>query len=137
MVYSGSRDIMQKNLDYVNYNPDMDTAIGFTIAGKAKTASEEYIEILEISKKVFDIIKNFYLPTYIGYRLYTYANEVPVYCLLPYNYKNDDEMKIMTDIAGGELADHFRKKVLFFSILNEITGINLVALAQNDPAETG
>ena len=73
---------MQKNIDYVNYDLKVDTSIGFNIIGKAMNASEEFDELLVITKKMFEIIRGFYMPTEIRYSLDVYSEDVSVYSLV-------------------------------------------------------
>lgn len=55
--------------------PQRESSWGFHIAGKAKKTSEILDEILEITRKVFDINKGFLIPTKIENGLLTFSEE--------------------------------------------------------------
>ncbi|KCZ72633.1 hypothetical protein ANME2D_01064 [Candidatus Methanoperedens nitroreducens] len=67
---------MQKNIDFVAYMPQETSSWGFIIAGKARKTSEIFNEILEITRKVFDISKGFFIPTKIEYGLVTFSEDI-------------------------------------------------------------
>lgn len=66
---------MQKNIDFVAYMPQKESSWGFHIVGKAKKTSEILDEILEITRKVFDINKGFLIPTKIEDGLLTFSED--------------------------------------------------------------
>lgn len=68
--------ILQKNVDFVAYRPQDESSWSFTIAGKAKKTSEILDEILEITRKVFDINKGFFIPTKIECVLLTFSDDL-------------------------------------------------------------
>jgi hypothetical protein len=69
---------MEENVDYVLYTPSLDSNWSFHISGKAKKISDEYIEILDIVKKIFIINEDFFIPTKIRYTVAVFNNDGPV-----------------------------------------------------------
>lgn len=67
---------MQKNIDFVAYMPQRESSWTFHIAGKVKKTSEILDEILEITRKVFDISKGFFIPTKIKYDLLFFSDDL-------------------------------------------------------------
>lgn len=63
---------MEKNVDFVAYEPNLDSSWIFHLAGKARTISEEYNEILEIIKKIFLFSEDFLYQRklFMQYRLF-------------------------------------------------------------------
>lgn len=59
---------MKKNVDFVAYMPQRESSWGFIIKGNAHELSEVYYETLDITKILFNIINDFFIPTNIEYR---------------------------------------------------------------------
>jgi hypothetical protein len=61
----------------VAYTPRKESSWTFYIAGKSNKISEATSEILDITKKVIELTKFFFIPTRIEYSLLTYSEDVP------------------------------------------------------------
>jgi hypothetical protein len=84
MVCLPGLDNMRENIDFVAFAPQSDTSWSFYIAGKARKISEVTEEILDITKKVLDTNKGFFLPTKIEYVLTTESEDFPAYRLFSF-----------------------------------------------------
>lgn len=71
------RDIIKTNIDFLAYTPQDESRWNFYIAGKARKASELIGEILDITEKVLDDCKGFFIPTEIEYILLAYSEDLP------------------------------------------------------------
>jgi hypothetical protein len=69
---------MQKNIDFLTFIPQRESSWTFFIKGKARKLSNEYMEILEITKKFFEIIDGFFIPTSMKYVLRIESHDIHV-----------------------------------------------------------
>lgn len=71
------RDIIIPNIDFLAYTPQYESRWNFFIRGKTRKASGIIDEILDVTEKVLEAGKDFFIPTMIEYNLLTYSEDFP------------------------------------------------------------
>ncbi len=114
--------MMQANVDFVRYGLKVDTNWEFTIAGEANSASEEFHEILDMTKKIFNITNGFYKPTEIAYNLFVYSEDMPVYELLELDSNYEVKKKPLEEFKR---VIHSDDEIFFEDLIQDIKKINI------------
>jgi hypothetical protein len=100
---------MLKNIDFVAYVPQYESSWTFTIRGNAIKLSEILNEILDITEKVLDVSKGFFIPTKIEYSLFTYSEDFPANIIFSLSSSNIKRSEFFERKVESETGISYKK----------------------------
>lgn len=93
---------MEENVDFVSFSGGDNSYWSFFIRGDARKISEEYSEILNITKKLMDITAGFFKPQEIDYAIEFFPEDINPYYIVV-NKKMHSERVLRQIRSEGEL----------------------------------